>query len=426
MLMVLAACSITEPEIDRTQVEKSLAGEPIEINGYLVRFDGRVHGDGETTFTYTVLPTEQAEPLQRFILEVPDGLDEPVSFDPGYGVLEYFSKFGFLGVVWRAEVAGNQEDPPAALPDSVFSVTYAGNVPLGIVQAAIGADYFYMAGPVSGPGVGRTVSGTVFVDTDRNGVRDHPTETGLPDVVVEIVSAGDIVGTATTGADGTWSATVPVAEVTVRIDLEAYPGAGNAALADYYDATTPLSYVLDPEDEETGIDFGFAPRTTEIVSAVETGALPSNGEDRKFWRAQFKRALVRAHRPNDHAVGMPQVYAEAELMAFVQAIQDLYFEDPYTFTPGRELREVYRILQFRPGNLVDELRQELLVTELNHVAHLGLWATNRQFQADIIGWGESVVIQETAAAADKAAIDLQRAIGVFKAINTGGGGAIDD
>jgi hypothetical protein len=427
MIVALAACSVTEPTLTPPRLHKSLADDPVVINGYEVRFLGRQFTDGETSFSYSVLPTEEASPLERFFIEVPDGLADPVSFHPPYGRLEELSKFGGLyGVIWRGENAGAALTTVPEIPDSVFSVTFAGNVGLGTVQALVGADLAYAAGPVAGAGVGYNVSGTVFVDTDRDGLQDPATEPGLPDIVVELVDEFGMTATAVTDSAGAWQGLATGGTLTVRIDLENYPEAGNAALADYYTPTTPLSYVLDLEGDVTGIDFGFAPLTTEIISAIETGALPSNGEDRKFWRAQFKRALVRAHRPEDNGVGMPQVYAEEELLAFVEEIRGLFYDDPYVFTPGRELREVYNILQFRPGNLIEELRQELLVTELNHVARLGLWDANPRFQADIIGWGESVVIQETAAAADKGAIELQQAIDTFEAINTGGGGIIDD
>lgn len=440
----LAGCGdmgtdITAPETGG----RSSAGDPFKaaadvalINGHLVRFDGREYVDGQTTFSYTVLPSEEASPLQRFFVEVPEGLADPVAVAPAYGHLEGLAKYGLYGVIWRTERADNTDDPAPQPADSLFSVTYEGDVPLGTIQAMVGADLFYEAGTVYGPGLvpmGYTVSGTVFVDTDFDGVQDSGTEPGLPDIIVELVAPDASVDTVRTAADGSWFAENVVLPVTVRIDPAAYPEAGNAALDLYYEATTVLSQEVEGEGDAAGVDFGFAPLTDELADAVEMGELPSNGEDRKFWRSQFKRALVHVHRRHDRGNGPGQVFDEDELLAFIQVIQGLYYEDPFAFTPGRELREAYKLLLRKPRTKVQELRQELFVTELNHVARLGLWAENRQLQADLISWGESVVVQTEAEAAAKAGNTdkagdqlLGKAIRVFKAINTGGGGIIDE
>lgn len=389
------------------------APDLVTINGHVVRFDGREFAGGQTTFSYTVVPEDGAPLLERFMLEAPDCAGSPDHWFPASGFIS--SYYGLVGVKW------NTEDGQGA-PERVFTVTFDGDVPLGMIQALVGVNGAFQSGMVYGPCAGLTVAGTVFIDTDFDGVRDLATEPGLPDVTVEVEGPGGDIVTVTTGADGRWTATAPGATVTVRIDLLANP-----SLADYYEATTTLERNIVVEQSVMGVDFGFAPLTTEIIDAVETGVLPSNGEDRKFWRQQFKRALVRDHRRDDHANGPGQEYDGAELLALLDDLQALYYEDPFVFTPGNELREAYELLQRRPRTRLEELRQELFVTELNHVAGLGLWGANMQFQADIIGWGESVVIQTVAEQAAKATPQLlEQAIGVFRAINTGGGGIIDE
>lgn len=438
---LLAGCSnlggdlvAPEPADDRgpDAAFKSLAGA-VPINGYLVRFDGREFTDGQTTFSYTVLPDAGALPLERFFLEVPGDLSDPVSFEPSYGVLENFAKFGLYGVVWRVDPGAQPQDgdPPTAREDSVFTVSYAGNVPLGGVEALVGVGGAYGGGTVPGPGVGSTFAGTVFVDTDGDGVRDPATEPGLPDVIVELVAADATVDTVRTGTDGAWFAEGVVVPVTVRIDPSS-----SAVLDAYYEATTALEQAFQEPGDRADVDFGFQPVATEIVESIETGDLPSTGEDRLFWKRQFGRALLSWWWcPPGHAFGA--VYGPHELLEFIAAIEVLAYAHPYQFRDGRELLQGFKRLARRTRTDLQKLKQELLVTELNHVAGLGLTDQTRQLQADLIAWGESIVIQETAAQAGQAAArtdaadkaggrDLKQAIAVFEAINTGGGGIIDE
>jgi len=313
--------------------------------------------------------------------------------------------------------------------------------------------------PVADPGPWN-ISGAVFIDTDSDGAQG-PDETGLPGVVVDLAGA-QTGATVVTDADGRYSFTVGSGAWTVAIDLSAHPTMFNADLASSFLATGPLSRAVTVGPDAPGNDFGFLPDTDRILADIADGDIMTDGFTRESWRLIFRCAIhfdrmghrdddndggrgnsdhddgTRHEDSNGHRLGdscgceqTDQLYYDAhELLSIVNTVEGLFLPEPYQFRDGRELREVYRLLARRTNTLEDRVLQELLVTELNYV--VGRGAVDRdELVAAIAAWSESLLIwdaTETAKSADKgrATGSLGDVLQVLEALNTGGGGGVDE
>jgi hypothetical protein len=370
---------------------------------------------------------------------------------------------GFDGPQWDSLVL------PVNLPAGASSITvelispetYA---PLG---ASLGWVCAALAVPAAAADAGPwTLSGAVFEDTDRDGVQG-PNETGLPGVVVDLTGA-DSAQSATTDADGRYAFTVGGGSFTVAVDPLAHPEAFNADLGAYFMATSPLSIAVTTGPDATGNDFGFVPDADRILADLADGTITTDGFTRESWRLIFRCALhfsemgnqegedgpggsghdggTRHEDFNGHRLGdscgcsdVNQLYYDAaELKAFLATIEGLFLPEPYQFNDGRELREAYRLLAQRQNTIEGRVLQELLVTELNYVVGRGA-VGQADLVAAIAAWSESLLIwdategpqsgaQSGVDSADKgrATNDLGAVLIILEAVNTGGGGGVDE
>ncbi|MFO7654175.1 MAG: SdrD B-like domain-containing protein [Candidatus Krumholzibacteriia bacterium] len=431
-LLVLASCSSDAP----TQVAP--AGKAADaavsttlqsptapvINNYIVRYDGRTHDGSTTSFTYTVRGTGVQPALSHFTLELPDCAPALAAYSPTNSVsINYDPATGIDGIDWHLNVSSD------GFESRTYSITFPGDVPEGAIRCAVKAGDTIVVGQVFGPCAGYLISGTVFVDANADGARD-PEESGIAGVVVGVVHSDATVDTLRTDALGRYSlARIPGA-YTVRVDPTAYPGAFNGALFASFDATTPVETAVTIGPDSPGNDFGFSPRTTELIHEIETGVLLTDGESVKFWTRELRSALKNG--------GGNTTYDRATIESFLARIQELYLEEVFRFTPGNELQEAYDILRSRPRTQVEELTQELLATEFNEVSGRGL-IDDAGLQGVLIAWGEAILVesldaglQKAGGAGDSDVVTLAdtktigAAVDLFGAINTGGGGGADE
>jgi len=432
-IVLLASCSREESPLvvstDR-QTDDATFGSVIKsapditINNYEVHFDGRTYVDDQTTFTYTVTGTGIEPALSHFTIELPDCAPELAAYSPTNSVsINHNPQTDIYGIEWHLSVEAD---------DSVgrqYSITFAGDVPDGVVRSAVGSGNETEVGRIPGPCAGFAIAGTIYVDADRDGTRDATEESGIADVIVELVADDGAVVTVVSDAGGGYLFIVPDGIYTVRIDLAAYPEAFNADLAASFDATSPTALEVTVGPDALGNDFGFAPRTEEIVVELETGVLVSNGESVKFWKKQLRTAL---NGGNGNAV-----HDAAALLAFIAEIETLFLESPYQFTAGNELQEAYDILRDNSRDDVDVLYRELLATEFNEVSGRGLIG-DEALQEVLISWGEALLAESQAAAGSGAdpsdgtrvsvtdANEIRLATDLFGLLNTGGGGGADE
>jgi hypothetical protein len=133
----------------------------------------------------------------------------------------------------------------------------------------------------------------------------------------------------------------------------------------------------------TNSNFGFDPKSQEIILELETGVLLTNGEPVKFWKRELRAAI--------NGNGGGEFGADA-MQAFVAEIQTLFLDDPFQFTPGNELEDALDILSDNSKDPVIQLKRELLAAEFNEVSGKGLIGAD-DLQRAIIAWAESLVAQ---------------------------------
>jgi len=412
----------SNPEV--TNPPNTVPGGPTTAQLQDAYLDAMATWTASTTFRYTVSGTGVEPALSHFTIELPDCAPELAAYEPTNSVsINYNPQTGIYGIEWHLSV--DHDDPVGRQ----YSITFPGDIPEGVVYSAVKTGDETGVGRITGPCAGYLIAGDVFVDANRNGVRDDADESGIVDVVVELIAGDGSVATAVTDEAGGYRFIAPEGTYTVRIDLTGYPDAFNADLAASFDATTPTSLQVTVGPDALGNDFGFAPQTAEIIFELETGVLLSNGESVKFWKKELRTA---ANGGNGSAV-----YDAATLLGFIQQIEALFLETPYQFTEGLELQEAYDILRSNSQDELDQLFRELLATEFNEVSGRGL-IENGELQRVLIAWGEALIYEEQVAgkavgngAGDEEISvspegDVADALEIFGLLNTGGGGGADE
>jgi hypothetical protein len=285
---------------------------------------------------------------------------------------------GLYGIKWNLSIA----------PDGSrsYSITYPGDIPLGIIRASVKASTVAETGAVTGPCEGFLISGTVYVDADENGVRNVADESGITDVTVSLVHGDGYVEKATTGASGDYLFIALDGTYTVRIDMATAENDFNENLAASFDPTGPTSLIVTVGPDSPGNDFGFYPQAEEITYDIEQGVLPTNGEPAKFWKKQVRAAMSGSQGKVE--------FDAATIAQFIAEIQELYLPDPFQFTPGNEHAEVMEILSIVSKDPLQILHRELLVAEFNEVSGKGL-VGSAALQSVLIAWAEAIYVEAT-------------------------------
>ena len=394
------------------------------INNFSVRFDGRTVDAAGTTFSYTVRGTGVQPDLTHFTIEIPECTVDPVAFSSTNSVsINYDPNTEIYGIDWHLSVQSGD------VTGRQYSVTFPGVVPLGEVKSAVVSGSSFGVGAIPGPCAGYDISGSVFADANQNGLLDLD-ESGISNVVVELIGAASNLQTTTTDSTGAYVFRKATGDYTVRIitDGTIYPGFFNGQLAESFDPTTSLTAEVTVPPNSPGHDFGFNPKTQKLIFDLESGTLLSNGESVKYWKKTLQGALNNSHRPGGY---LPETVVD-----FVTKVREFFIENPYDFADGFEgVQQAFDILKSHPKEDVDLLLQQLLATELNEVSGQGLIEPSG-LQPALISWGESVVFEAWAAAqpANGDAIipfasreaALGDAIRLFELMNTGGGGSVDE
>jgi hypothetical protein len=438
--------AVSNPATESGDVVKSVA---TIINGWQVEYLGRSCGDGLTTFSYRVAPADGYDcgSLAAFGLELPECAPELAGYAPQenatIGSIPYADP-PIDGIWWAYDVIGKTY--------LTYSISFPGEVPEGTTHATIQVGDATEADLIPGPCAGIdepefALAGSVFVDGDVDGAFDHDSESGLEDVVVDLVDEeGGVVATAMTDAAGAYTFMAPAGMYEVRIDLESYPDAFNATLADWFDPTTPLSVPVEIVDDDVeGPDFGFSPRAEEIIESILAGDIVTEGESRRYWLTELLGGITDSDR-NDPLHDRPTRswsartdYTPEELNAFLNEIEMLGIPDPFQFSEGLlgfiEARWILRGLPRNDDIVV--LKSELLATEFNYVSGRGISGEgDNALLLGLIKWGEALVAEAEAADGQKRATTaspdkfeqdpIKAAIDLFGYLNTGGGGGVDE
>ena len=355
-----------------------LSSSSVMLNGYLVQFDGRTVADDRTTFSYTVSGMGAEHALSHFFLEIPGCAPAPDSYDPPGAVFGVEPHVNIYVIKWNLSLGTDESRS--------YSITFPGEIPLGVIRTSVKASTLADLGPITGPCAGFEISGTVYIDADANGELNAPDESGIGNVTVTLAGGGGDIQTMTTGADGYYLFIQPAGTYTVRIDASTAADDFNENLAASFDATGPTSIAVTVGPDSPGNDFGFDPRAEEITHEIEQGALLTTGEPVKFWKKQVRLAI---------SEGKSAVFDAATMAQFITEIQGLFLPDPFQFTPGNEFQEAMDILSTNSKEPLDILRQQLLAAEFNEVSGKGL-VNAAALQSVLLAWVESVVVAASA------------------------------
>ena len=284
------------------------------------------------------------------------------------------------------------------------------------------------------------VAGTVFIDADENQTQGIY-ELGIANVTVLLMDGATIVDQYVTGEDGTFFFAAAAGTYTVEIPLGATPDQFNYDIAQSFAPTSSLVLPVSAGAGSTGLEFGFVPRPGDILADLESGELVSTGLSIDYWTKVMRRALIEENsnrrslgHDEEHGPGQgwghPNWYPSLEeLEPIILEIEGLFLPEPYQFTDGNEVEEVYQFLRSKMKTDYYLMLQEMLVTELNYAAGLGLVGEQDRLGV-LIAWGEALANINPDAGAKFGEkdykSDIRNAFAIFEAVNTGGGGGVDE
>lgn len=348
--------------------------------------------------------------------------------------------------------AGRQWDSlelPVRIPAGVASlsvqvVSSPSCLPRGAAFGWVGAA---LTEPAAGTVNPFEISGTVYIDADRDGSQDA-TELGLPGVVVDLVAPGAAPLTAETDAAGRYAFAVPAGAYTVEVDPAGHPGAFNADLAQSFSPTGPLMRPVTVGPDAPGNDFGFVPEFANLLADLQEGVITTDGLTQAMWSQIFRCAILAEQAQGldldgvDDALSREPVYGDdcgqvggrlfydtTTLRELLGMVSGLFLPEPFQFREGYEVEQANKLLAMVPRTDEEALVQELLVTELNYVTGRGT-VGQLDLMASLASWAESLLYVEDVLplkGADKSrADDLRNALQILEAVNTGGGGGVDE
>lgn len=422
--VALAGCSTDPADVSSPVAGDVLApsvvaasgfvAQEVMINNYIVRFDGRTVSGGSTTFTYTVHGTGVDPSLSHFTVELPPCAGAPVSYSPtGSANINTNPQSGIYGLEWHLSVAQDN------LVGRTYSVTFAGDVPLGIVRAEVKTENGARGvGDVYGPCAGFQISGNVFVDADNNGLLAL-NEGGIENVTVSI-SDGIASHVTVTDPAGTYTFVVTAGTYTVSIESATPAADFNEDLFATFTVVSPTSRTVAVGPTAPGINFAFEPKPDKVVADLNSGVLISKGKSVRFWKSQLRIAQTGKGTPT---------YTAVQLRAWLGEIEGLGIANPFQFGDGTEIGEALAILSDNTKSDIVALKRELLASELNLVSGNGLLA-QEDLHVALITWGEELAAPSAPApggvapTAVRQPTEAQSATGMFGLMNgsTGGGG----
>lgn len=375
----------------------SFTQKDISQVGWSVAFAGS-HYDAAsdtTIFSYNLTAAASEKNLSHWVLglctgQVPTGSGTLTSMglDPTTGV---------SGFKW--------DNGQAAGTTSTYFIVLSGYYGEAETDYAVKGGTYYAIGKTTGPTcapVNRvntySISGTAFVDANGNGVWDSG-EAVLANVSINLADAnGNFLATVMTDAKGSYtfaalqSGTYTVGVPSATADIV---GDFNETLGAYFAATTgEVINVGLTTGNSVGNNFGFVINTASILADLQTGdvdgdgfTMTGTGKTIGFWKHQNTVALT--------GKGRAQIDATT-LKGYLASVQALFLPFPFQFAAGSEYKDALAILSSTASNPVDLLKKQLLGTELNEVAGLGLSGTLNglnldQLQTVIIGWAEYLV-----------------------------------
>ncbi|MDH5377117.1 MAG: hypothetical protein OEX00_02200 [Gammaproteobacteria bacterium] len=340
-----------------------------------------------TTFTYSLTAASGEKDLSHWVLSIdidetglssisPDNLTS-IGLDPTTGV---------WGIKWDAG-----QDSGTVME---YGVTVPGNASVVDINYAVKGGTYYAVGVTQGPGTSvvsndtYSISGTVFQDVYSNLSYDSGEPT-LGNVSVDLLDVdGNVVATTVTNDDGSYvfDNVIP-GDYTVSLPSSSVVDDFNETLFYYYTPVSSSSQdVTVANANVSDIYFGFALNALGVLDDLNSEDpdadgfnLPGEGRTIGYWKHQFSVAIKGKGRAHVDA---------ATLSSYLAWIESFYLVDPFQFNDGAEFDHAHAIMANRTSDAKELLEKQLLGTELNHVAGLGLSGSYIVLQEMILKWSE--------------------------------------
>jgi len=379
---VADAGTVGQPALSDGPATLNITYDPVRINNYDVVFNGKSYdaAQNRSTFSYTVRGTGTEPALNNFFLETPACAGEPAAYTPTQS-----AKVEPGGITWEASV------PTDGSAD--YTVTFQGDLPVGLVEATIESGNETDTAEVPGPCKGiYTISGSVYVDGNANRQKDL-SESGIRNVTVRLTDGSGQSWTQTSSETGDYLFTVYTGSSAVDFTVDvpsttADPGDFNERLFDGYTPTTnpPSQDVTVDNADVAGTDFGFEPQTQKLILQFEEGTIALDTEEPKFWIKQLRFAK--------NGNSKAEVSA-ADLNAYLETIEGLLLVEPFQFGDNK-IEEALDILTRPIRSDLESLLVQLLAAELNVVSGRG--SNSLEFDLALLAFGEAAAFEEAASA----------------------------
>lgn len=343
------------------------------INTYTVKFLGRtVAGTGEstsTTFTYEVIGGGATPQLDSFTLEIPGCAGSLQNQSPKRAFNLYED-----AIKWNNSVSkdGSQK----------YSITFRGNVPLGVINATATRGSITETKEILGPCKGvYTLEGSIFIDANSDGEKQL-SESGIPSFPIDLFDENGVkIITVNTSANGSYSFTVLKGNYTIAVN-------GNLLNDDNYTAVgnTFLS-IENVQANASGYNFGYLVNTSKIIRELDDRIIRVNTEPTRFWVQQIRNAGKKG-----------SIYSKEEIRNLLIEVEGMLLVEPFQFGLDKEAGAL-EILSRPIRTELDEFLQQLLTAELNIASGRGAYDSatntlNSGFNTALLIYSEAVACSE--------------------------------
>ena len=343
-LFNLEELGFTSMKLDPQLEELIKDKKEVLIGTYIVSFLDMVENpDNTTTFFYNVRGTGITPSLDSFFMQIPDCTVNPVSWTPNNS-----SKIEGGFIKWNSSIPANSNQN--------FSVTYAGKVGLGFIDAVVVTGNRSAEGKILGPCKGiYKITGSIYIDSNGDDVK-QTSEAGLGGFDIELRDKirSQVVATTKTDEFGLFTFYVLPGEYSINV-------VENLVSANYLPNGNRTSENLGfVEEDKTGLNFGYSIDGPGMIQKIESGIYNLETKDPKFW-AQELRAQGK---------GGKAVYNRNQLLGFLNEIEKLYLVEPFQFGSDKFATALDIITRPIKGE-IDLFLQQLLAAELNIVSGRG-------------------------------------------------------
>ena len=380
--------------------------ETVSLNDYIIKFN-RVLDEKDsngnvisTTFEYAITGTGATAQSDSFYLQVPDCAGTPDAWTPSNA-----SKFEENRIKWNSSI-------PKDAVEELYTVTYPGQVALGIIEIFMVRGGVEKKSFILGPCGGYDVSGAVFIDTEGAGLGTfEASESGVGGIEVELSSDGSS-STAFTLEDGSYQFRVLQGAYTVSV-LN-----GKDLFNDgHYINSSYSPKTVEVDQNTSGLDFGYLVDSDKVISRFESGEILLNTLSAKTWLQELRSA----GKGNG-------IYTKQDVAGFLWEIQEnLLEEETFEFGLLEDKSNVDAAIAValdllsRPIKSEKDLYvQQLLTAELNVTSNRGAFITgtrdlNNNFNSALLKYAEAKACQDFQICAPES--DFSKAAVTVKAVS---------